>query len=428
MKMQPIEVMAPVGSYESLQAAIQAGADAVYFGVGSLNMRSRSAANFTLDDLAQIAAIAQKHRLRTYLTVNTIIYNDEIEEMHRLVQAAKEAGITAIIASDLAVILYARSIDMEVHISTQCNVSNKEAVRFFAQWADVIVTARELSLKQVAEITQFIRDENIRGPKGELVQIELFCHGALCMSVSGKCYLSLDNAGAQFSANRGSCMQLCRRQYLVKDLESDLELRIDNKYIMSPKDLNTIGFLDKIVKAGVAVIKIEGRGRSADYVKTVVTCYKEALQAIAEGTFTEEKIDDWNRRLATVFNRGFWDGYYLGRTMGEWSHRYGSQATETKVYLGKVTNVFNKIQVAEVKLETANELHVGDRYVVMGATTGVYEDTLAEARVSRRDSNGKETMLQVETVRQGDLFSFPTQELLHRGDKFYKIISTVDEF
>ncbi len=420
--------MAPVGSYESLQAAIQAGADAVYFGVGSLNMRSRSAANFDLDDLAQIAAIAQQHRLRTYLTVNTIIYNEELEEMHRLVQAAKAAGITAIIASDLAVIIYAHSIGMEVHISTQCNVSNKEAVRFFAQWADVIVTARELSLQQVAEITQFIRDEDIRGPKGKPVQIELFCHGALCMSVSGKCYLSLDNAGADFSANRGSCMQLCRRQYLVKDMESDLELRIDNKYIMSPKDLNTIGFLDKIVKAGVAVIKIEGRGRSADYVKTVVACYKEALQAIADGSYSPAKIEDWNRRLATVFNRGFWDGYYLGRTMGEWSHRYGSQATETKVYLGKVTNVFNKIQVAEAKLDTANTLQRGDRYVVMGSTTGVYEDMLDEVRVSHRNADGHEEMQRVETVHQGEVFSFPTKELLHRGDKFYKIITAIDEF
>ncbi len=420
--------MAPVGSYESLQAAIQAGADAVYFGVGSLNMRSRSAANFDLDDLAQIAAIAQQHRLRTYLTVNTIIYNEELEEMHRLVQAAKAAGITAIIASDLAVIIYAHSIGMEVHISTQCNVSNKEAVRFFAQWADVIVTARELSLQQVAEITQFIRDEDIRGPKGKPVQIELFCHGALCMSVSGKCYLSLDNAGADFSANRGSCMQLCRRQYLVKDMESDLELRIDNKYIMSPKDLNTIGFLDKIVKAGVAVIKIEGRGRSADYVKTVVACYKEALQAIADGSYSPAKIEDWNRRLATVFNRGFWDGYYLGRTMGEWSHRYGSQATETKVYLGKVTNVFNKIQVAEAKLDTANTLQRGDRYVVMGSTTGVYEDMLDEVRVSHRNADGHEEMQRVETVHQGEVFSFSTKELLHRGDKFYKIITAIDEF
>lgn len=426
--MRHLEVMAPVGSYESLQAAIQAGADAVYFGVGSLNMRSRSAANFDLEDLAKIATIAHRHDLRTYLTVNTIIYNEELDEMHQLVQAAKAAGITAIIASDLAVIMYAHSIGVEVHISTQCNVSNKEAVRFYSQWADVVVLARELNLQQVHEISQFIERENIRGPKGELIQIEMFCHGALCMSISGKCYLSLDNAGPKFSANRGSCIQLCRRQYLVKDLESDLELRIDNKYIMSPKDLNTIGFVDKMVKAGVSVFKIEGRGRSADYVKTVVGCYKEALNAIEKGTYTPECINEWNKRLATVFNRGFWGGYYLGRTMGEWSNRYGSQATENKVYLGKVTNVFNKINVAEVKLETANDLHLGDRYMVIGSTTGVYEDVLTEARVSTRNAQGKEEMVDADYLKQGDLFSFPTKEPLHRGDKFYKVVTVLDEF
>ena len=330
--------MAPVGSWESLQAAIQGGANAVYFGVGKLNMRSRSAANFMVDDLDRIVNIASASGVRTYLTVNTIIYNDEIGEMHTLLEAAKKAGVSAIIASDMAVISYANRIGLEVHISTQCNVSNTEAVRWYSQFADVIVTARELPLRQVAEITQYIRDNSIRGPKGELVQIEVFAHGALCMSVSGKCYLSLDNYN--YSANRGACLQLCRRGYIVKDKESDLELEIDNEYIMSPKDLCTIGFLDKIVKAGVRVLKIEGRGRSADYVRTVTECYREAVEAIADGTYSKEKIESWMARLATVFNRGFWDGYYLGRRLGEWSERYGSQATENKVYLGLIRNYF----------------------------------------------------------------------------------------
>ena len=414
-----IEIMAPVGSYESLSAAIQAGADAVYFGVGNLNMRSRSAANFGLDDLAQIAAIAHEHGIRTYLTVNTIIYNHEIEEMHTLVQAAKAAGISAIIASDMAVIMYANSIGVEVHISTQCNISNVEALRFFAQFADVVVTARELPLRQVAEMTQYIRDNDIRGPKGELVQVEVFAHGALCMSVSGKCYLSLDNYN--YSANRGACLQLCRRQYLVKDVESDIELVVDGKYIMSPKDLCTIGFLDKIVNAGVRVLKIEGRGRSADYVKVVVECYKEALQAIAEGTYTPERIEEWTERLRTVFNRGFWDGYYLGRKMGEWSERYGSQATENKVYLGKVTNYYNRPEVAEMRIETAESLKVGNKLMVTGQTTGVYTAVVEEIRLGK---NAKP----VEEVGQGDIFSVKTTELLHRGDKLYRVDTVIDEY
>ncbi|MDO4217282.1 MAG: peptidase U32 family protein [Bacteroidales bacterium] len=412
-----MEIMSPVGSYESLMAAIQGGADSVYFGVGNLNMRSRSANNFGLDDLQKIAEIAHSHGLRTYLTVNTIIYNQEIEEMHQIVAAAKAAGISAIIASDMAVISYANSIGMEIHISTQCNISNVEAVRYYAQFADVMVTARELPLRQVAEITQYIKDNDIRGPKGNLVEIEIFGHGALCMSVSGKCYLSLDNYN--YSANRGACLQLCRRQYLVKDLESDMELVVDNKYIMSPKDLKTIDFLDKIIHAGVKVLKIEGRGRSADYVKVVTQCYKEAALAVEEGTYTQEKIADWNRRLATVFNRGFWDGYYMGRTLGEWSERYGSQATETKVYLGKVTNYFYRINVAEVRLETANTLEVGDRYMVLGQTTGVYDDTIKEIRVDNQS---------VDAAHQGDAFSFATSQPLHRGDKLYKVIATIDEY
>ncbi len=416
---QKIEIMAPVGSYESLSAAIQAGADAIYFGVGQLNMRSRSAANFDLEDLSKICQICREHGIRSYLTVNTIIYNEEIEQMHALVQAAKAAGVSAIIASDMAVITYANSIGVEVHISTQCNISNVEAVRFFAQFADVVVTARELPLKQVAEITQFIRDNDIRGPKGELVQVEVFAHGALCMSVSGKCYLSLDEYN--YSANRGACLQLCRRKYLVKDVESDTELVVDGKYIMSPKDLCTIGFLDKVVKAGVRVLKIEGRGRSADYVKVVVECYREALDAIADGTYTQERIAEWTARLATVFNRGFWDGYYLGRKMGEWSERYGSQATENKVFLGKVTNYYNRPQVAEMKIETAERLRVGEDLMVIGQTTGVYRATVEELRLG-------DTARPVAEVGQGDVFSVKTTQLLHRGDKLYRVDRVVEEY
>ena len=395
-----IEIMAPVGSYESLRAAIQGGADAVYFGVGKLNMRSRSAANFTVEDLGRICTIAREAGVRTYLTVNTIIYNDEIGEMHALVDAAKAAGVSAVIASDMAVITYANSVGVEVHISTQCNVSNTEAVRYYARFADVIVTARELPLRQVAEITQFIRDNDIRGPKGELVQVEVFAHGALCMSVSGKCYLSLDNYN--YSANRGACLQVCRRGYIVKDKESDLELE-----------------MDKIVKAGVRVLKIEGRGRSADYVRTVTECYREAVEAIADGTYSKEKIEGWTRRLATVFNRGFWDGYYLGRKMGEWSERYGSQATENKVYLGPVKNWFGRIGVAEVQLQTAETLRVGDEVMVTGETTGVYRATVEELRTDRDP---------VPEVRQGDCFSIKAGETLHRGDKVYRVDKVTDEY
>ncbi len=415
--MDKIEIMAPVGSWESMRAALQGGADAVYFGVGKLNMRSRSAANFTTGDLPRIVEICREAGVHTYLTLNTIIYSEEIGEMHALVDAAKAAGVSAIIASDMAVISYANSVGVEVHISTQCNVSNTEAVRFYARYADVMVTARELTLSQVAEITQYIRDNDIRGPKGELVRVEIFAHGALCMSVSGKCYLSLDNAG--YSANRGACLQLCRRGYIVKDKESDLELEIDNEYIMSPKDLCTIGFVDKILKAGVRVLKIEGRGRSADYVRTVTECYREAVEAIEAGTYTEERIGEWKRRLATVFNRGFWDGYYLGRRMGEWSERYGSQATEQKVYLGPVKNWFGRIGVAEVQLQTAETLRVGDEVMVVGETTGVYRATVEELRTDRAP---------VDEVHQGDAFSFKASETLHRGDKVYRIDSVADEF
>lgn len=406
-----IEIMSPVGSWESLQAAIQGGAGAVYFGVGKLNMRSRSAANFTADDLVAVCARCREAGIRAYLTVNTIIYNQEIAEMHALLDTALQAGVSAVIASDMAVITYANQIGLEVHISTQCNVSNVEAVRYYARFADVIVTARELPLEQVAEITKFIADNDIRGPKGELVQVEVFAHGALCMSVSGKCYLSLDNYG--YSANRGACLQLCRRGYIVKDKESDLELEVDNEYIMSPKDLCTIGFLDKIVEAGVRVLKIEGRGRSADYVRTVTECYREAVEAIADGSYSQEKIEGWTTRLATVFNRGFWDGYYLGRRLGEWSDRYGSQATEQKIYLGPVKNYFHRIGVAEVHLQTAESLKVGEEVMVIGETTGVYRATIDELRLERDP---------VPEVRQGDRFSFKTEEPLRRGDKVYKIV------
>ncbi len=415
--MNKIEIMAPVGSWESLSAALQGGADAIYFGVGKLNMRSRSAANFTVDDLPRIVATAQAAGVRTYLTVNTIIYNAEIEAMHTLVNAAKAAGITAVIASDMSVITYCNALGVEVHISTQCNVSNVEAVRFYARFADVMVLARELPLAQVAEITRYIEANDIRGPKGELVQVEVFAHGALCMSVSGKCYLSLDNYN--YSANRGACLQLCRRGYIVKDKESDLELEIDNEYIMSPKDLCTIGFLDKIVRAGVRVLKIEGRGRSADYVRNTVECYREAVEAIAQGTYTPERIEQWTNRLATVFNRGFWDGYYLGRRLGEWSDRYGSQATEQKVFLGLVRNYFGRIGVAEVQMQTAESLHVGDEVMVIGETTGVYRATIEELRTDRDP---------VPEVHQGDRFSFATTEMLRRGDKVYRIDKVTEEF
>ena len=411
------EIMAPVGSYESLTAAIQGGADAIYFGIGNLNMRSRSAANFTLEDLPKIVFTAKEYGVRTYLTVNTIIYNDEMDEMHRLLDLAKQEGVSAIIASDFAVISYANKIGLEVHLSTQCNISNIEAVEFYAQYADVMVLARELPLSQVAEIIRHIEEHDIRGPRGSLIQIEIFVHGALCMSVSGKCYLSLDNYN--YSANRGACLQLCRRQYLVKDLESDLELVVDNKYIMSPKDLCTIDFLDKVVKAGVKVLKIEGRGRSADYVRTVTECYRNALMDIRAGKFTPEAIQGYKERLATVFNRGFWDGYYLGRTMGEWSNRYGSQATENKVYLGKVTNYYFRPNVAEVRLETQESLHVGDRIMVIGQTTGVYQATVEELRVD---------LAAIPEVHQGDVFSIKTSQPLHRGDKFYRVDTVVDEY
>lgn len=409
MKFEDIEIMSPVGSYESLMGAIQGGANSVYFGVGELNMRSRSANNFTIDDLRNIVAIAQENNLRTYLTLNTIIYNEELDYMRKVVDAAKESNITAIIASDMAVIAYAREKNVEVHLSTQCNVTNTEAVKFYSQFADVIVTAREVSLEKVKQITTFIKENNIKGPSGRLVQIECFVHGALCMAVSGKCYLSLDNANK--SANKGACLQYCRRPYKVTDIDGGTELVVDNQYIMSPKDLKTIDFLDKVLDAGVRVLKIEGRGRSAEYVKTVTRTYKEAVKAYFDGEFTQENKDKWNAELSKVYNRGFWDGYYLGQTIGEWTEKYGSRATKVKEFIGTITNYFKDINVAEVRLETG-ELTIGDDIIILGKTTGVYEDTIKEIRVD---------LLPVEKAIKGDMFSIPTHEIIRRGDKLYKI-------
>jgi putative protease len=409
MTAKDVEIMAPVGSYESLMAAIQGGADAVYFGIGNLNMRSRSSKNFTLDDLVKISAICHDHNIRTYITLNTEIYDDDLPLMREIVDAAKKNDISAIIASDQSVIQYAFQQGVEIHISTQSNICNIEAVKFYAQFADVMVTARELRIDQVKAITQAIRQQDIRGPKGELIQIEIFAHGALCMAVSGKCYLSLDNLNS--SANRGACLQPCRRKYTVKDTESDLELEVDGKYIMSPKDLNTISFLDKILDAGVRVLKLEGRGRSPEYVKTVSRTYREAVNAWFEGNYTQQNINRWNAELSRVYNRGFWDGYYLGRKTGEWTEEYGNQATERKMYIGKITNFYGKISVAELKVET-HSLAIGDRIMVIGSTTGVYEDTLNEIRLDLEP---------VKSVKKGDICSFPTRQLLRRGDKLYKV-------
>ena len=407
--MNKIEITAPVGTWESLMTAIQAGADSVYFGVGILNMRARSSVNFTLRDLRKISKICREHGIRTYLTMNTVIYDNEVRQMKMMVDSAKKNGITAIIASDQAVIHYARSVDMDVHMSTQTNISNLEAVKYWSQYADVMVTARELSLDQVASITRAIKRQKICGPSGKLVRIEIFAHGALCMAISGKCYLSLDLYNA--SANRGSCYQVCRRPYKVTDSDGEVELEVDNKYIMSPKDLCTIGFLDKILQAGVSILKIEGRGRSPEYVKTVVACYREAADAIEEGKYTEEKIDGWMARLDKVYNRGFWDGYYLGRKMGEWAERHGSVATEYKEYVGKVTNYFKKLRVAEIKMESGL-LSPGDRVYIQGPTTGVIDLTLPEIRVG---------LIPVEKTVKGENCSISVDTILRRADKVYKI-------
>ncbi|MCX6304338.1 MAG: U32 family peptidase [Bacteroidetes bacterium] len=410
--MQKIEITAPVGSWESLTAAIEAKADSVYFGVGILNMRARSSVNFTLHDLVKITRICRKHHVKTYLTMNTVIFDQEVKEMKRMVDSAKKNGVTAIIASDHAVIQYARSVKMPVHMSTQTNITNLEAVRYWSQVAGVMVTARELSLEQVASITRAIRRKKITGPEGNPVQIEIFAHGALCMAVSGKCYLSLDHYNA--SANRGACYQLCRRPYHVQDGDTGIELEIDNEYIMSPKDLCTIGFLDKIIEAGVSILKIEGRGRSPEYVKTVVSCYREAADAVTEGTFSREKVDQWTDRLKTVYNRGFWDGYYLGRKMGEWAEGNGSVATQSKEYVGKITNYFTRLKVAEIKMESG-QLKPGDRVYIQGPTTGSIELTVPEIHVDLKSA---------EKTVKGERCSVSIDTFLRKADKVYKIIST----
>ena len=402
--------MAPAGSWESLQAAIQAGADSVYFGIERLNMRSRSSSNFTTEDLHRIVERCKEAGIKSYLTINTIIYDEDLELMREIVDHAKEAGVSAIIAADVAVMQYAISQGVEVHLSTQLNISNIEALRFYAQFADVVVLARELNMDQVAEIHRRIVEENIVGRNGELIRIEMFCHGALCMAVSGKCYLSLHELNA--SANRGACMQVCRRAYRVHDEDSDIELTVDNKYIMSPKDLKTIHFMNKMMDSGVRVFKIEGRARGAEYVKAVVSCYNEAIEAHLNNTFTDEKVADWDVRLSKVFNRGFWDGYYLGQRLGEWSHNYGSKATHKKVYIGKCTNFFQKIGVAEFLLE-AQTLSVGDEILVTGETTGAYEDVVEEVRVDLKP---------VETVEKGTYFSIKTKDVVRRNDKLFKIV------
>lgn len=408
MNRKDFEIMAPVGSYESLHAAIQAGADAIYFGVEELNMRARSSVNFTLDDLHNIAQICAQNGVKSYLTVNTIIYNEDIQACHAIIDAVKQAGISAIIASDIAAISYARSIGVEVHISTQLNVSNIEAVKFYAQFADVVVLARELNLDQVRQIYDAIEKEDIRGPHGEKVRIEMFCHGALCMAVSGKCYLSLHEMNS--SANRGACTQICRRSYTVRDRETGDELDIENKYIMSPKDLKTIHFLNKVIDAGVRVLKIEGRARGPEYVKIAVQCYSEAIDACCNGTFTPEKIADWDSRLVKIFNRGFWNGYYLGQRLGEWSEKYGSSATRVKTYAAKGVRYFSNIGVAEFLMESG-ELHVGDEIIITGPTTGAIILTLDEIRVDLKP---------VEKAVKGDRFSIKVPQKIRPSDRLYR--------
>ena len=404
------EIMAPAGSFESLVAAFQANANSIYFGIENLNMRSRSSNNFTIENLNEIAEKCREHEVKSYLTVNTVLYDGDLSLMRDIIDAAGKAKISAIIAADVAAMTYARQKNVEVHLSTQLNISNIEALKFYAQFADVVVLARELNLDQVAEIHKQIIEQDVRGPKGELVRIEMFCHGALCMAISGKCYLSLHEYGA--SANRGACYQLCRRGYTVKDKETDVELDIDNQYIMSPKDLKTIHFMNKMMDAGVRVFKIEGRARGAEYVKTVVSCYREAIEAHLSGTFTEDKIAEWDTRLATVFNRGFWNGYYLGQRLGEWTHEYGSSATKRKVLIGKGIKYFSKLHVAEFLLES-NELNVGDEILITGPTTGAIEAVTVEIRVD---------FIPVVKAVKGQHISIPLKEKIRPSDKLYKIL------
>lgn len=418
-KDEHIEIMAPVGCWESLAAAIESGATSVYFGIEYLNMRARSSANFTTEDLYKIVGICREAGVKTYLTLNTVMYPEDLPLMRTIVDNAKAAGLDAIIASDIAVMQYARSQGVEVHLSTQLNIANTEALRFYAQFADVVVLARELNMAQVASIHRDIVEQHICGPKGELLRIEMFCHGALCMAVSGKCYLSLNNLG--YSANRGACVQVCRRGYIVKDKESDLELEVDNQYIMSPKDLKTIHFLNKMLDAGVRVLKIEGRARGAEYVQTVVSCYREAVEAWQRGDYADDaiilpRIEDWNTRLARVFNRGFWDGYYQGQRLGEWTHSYGSKATRKKVFAGKCTNFFKNIGVAEFFIEATDAIREGDELLVTGETTGAYEVVAHDMRNAKGDPK--------EVIQKGAYFSLKTDKTIHRGDKLYVLKPT----
>lgn len=406
-----IELLAPAGSYESLAAAGQGGADAVYFGIGEMNMRARSSANFTEKDLPGIIEKAKDGGMNAYLALNTVVYNRELDRMKRIINRAVEAGITAIIATDTSVLEHCSGAGIPVHLSTQLNISNSEALKFYAPYADVVVLARELDLEQVKDVSEAISREGIRGPSGKNVRIEMFVHGALCMAISGKCYLSLHEHG--HSANRGDCYQVCRRGYRVTDTEREVELDIDNEYIMSPKDLKTIHFLNKILDAGATVLKIEGRARSAEYVKTVTSCYNEAIHAWLEGSFSEERIREWDRRLSTVFNRGFWDGYYLGQRLGEWSHTYGSQSTLKKEYVGKGTNYFDRIGVAEVVVETGS-LRLGDRVLITGPTTGVIETTIMELRVNEKASK---------KAGKGERCSFPVDQVVRRSDKVYRLVA-----
>lgn len=415
MQRKDFELMAPVGSWESLMAAIQAGADSVYFGIDKLNMRSQSTVNFTFNDLEKIVELCTEKGLKTYLTLNTIMYDQDMALMRELIDAAKKNKVTAIIASDLAAIDYANQQGVEIHISTQQSISNFETVKFYSRFADVMVLARELNLMQVAEIAKSIQTEKLCGPSGRLVKLEIFAHGALCMAISGKCYLSLHEYNR--SANRGSCLQLCRRSYIVTDKETQRELEIDNQYIMSPKDLCTIDFLNVILDAGVKVLKIEGRARSAEYVKTVVECYNEAIYAYISGTYNQEKIDVWKEKLSTVFNRGFWDGYYLGRTLGEWSNVYGSKATKKKIYIGKGMNYFSNLKVGEFLIENGS-LSVGDEIIITGPTTGVIEAQVKELRVELKP---------VDEVQKGVRFSMPIEEQVRRSDKLYKLVA-VEKF
>ena len=402
--------MAPVGSKESLVAAIQSGADSVYFGIGRLNMRSHSANHFTIDDLNYIARMCNRKGIKTYLTVNTVIYGDDLGTMREIIDAAKTAGISAVIASDVAVMIRCREVGMEVHLSTQLNISNIEALKFYAQFADVVVLARELNMEQVAEINRQIIEQNITGPGGELVRIEMFCHGALCMAISGKCYMSLHDANR--SANRGECVQICRRSYTVTDNETGTQLEIDNKYIMSPKDLKTVRFIDQMMNAGVRVFKIEGRARGPEYVHTVVSCYKEAIASVLNGTFSENKKDEWDERLASVFNRGFWDGYYQGQTMGEWTRNYGNKATEKKVLVGKVIKYFSHLGVAEISVE-ASEISVGEKILITGTTTGIMNFRADEIRYELEP---------VEKAEKGWRVSIPVLRKVRPNDKIYKLI------